>query len=137
MKALAYNVKGMFEGIAVCTFDARRAQVYAGVFHVGKDGVKRVREDTALSADELMASLEGEKERILLLGDGSALCYNNRERCPACKLPTAPSPYDSVRGASVALLGCEKYESGETVNAHALSPSYLRLSQAEREGARD
>lgn len=134
LKALAYHVRGVYEGIAVCTFDARRAQVYAGIFQLQGEQIQRLSADEAVPAAQLMDRLAGQDQPILLLGDGSALCYNEKERLSHPQLvKLAPAAWQGVRASSVALLGYEAYLQGRTVSANELTPSYLRLSQAERE----
>ena len=44
-----------------------------------------------------------------------------------------PEHLRQQRAAGVALLAQEMFESGQIGSAYALSPTYLRLSQAERE----
>ena len=74
------------------------------------------------------------KEPIFLVGDGSNLCYNTLlERVPALVLP--PEHRMHQRASGVALGAEAMAKAGEPGDANALTPNYLRLSQAERERA--
>lgn len=134
LEALAYQVRGLFEGIVVCAFDARRSQVYAASFRLSGEKIQRLDDDQALPASELMGRLSAYEQPILLLGDGSSLCYNEKERLAHPELVRrAPAAVSAVRAASVAALGYRMYVQGRSVTVSELTPSYLRLSQAERE----
>ena len=74
------------------------------------------------------------KEPIFLVGDGSNLCYNTLlESVPNLVLP--PEHRMHQRAVGVALAARKMAEAGDPGDANALSPNYLRLSQAERERA--
>jgi tRNA threonylcarbamoyladenosine biosynthesis protein TsaB len=66
------------------------------------------------------------------VGDGSNLTYNTlREQIGELVLP--PEHRMHQRATGVALVAEKKIAAGETCDANALTPNYLRLSQAERE----
>ena len=69
---------------------------------------------------------------IFLVGDGSVLCYNTLlESVPDLVCP--PEHRMHQRAAGVALAAKEMISQGLPGDAAALTPNYLRLSQAERE----
>ena len=74
---------------------------------------------------------------VVFLGDGVD-AYKD-EIAGRVKVPyvLAPAHLNRQNAASVAVLASEMYEEGRTVNADDHSPEYLRVSQAEREGAKD
>ena len=112
--------------------EARRSQVYNALFHVNRGQRERIREDRAISLQELGEELQNLTEPIFLVGDGSVLCYNSLlERVPGLVLP--PEHRMHQRAVGVALLAAEKIASGEVGDGASLTPNYLRLSQAERE----
>ena len=60
------------------------------------------------------------------------MCYNTlSDRIPQLVLP--PEHRMHQRAVGVALLAQEKAAAGEPGDGNALTPNYLRLSQAERE----
>ena len=85
---------------------------------------------TALS--DLEAELKTLNGPIFLVGDGSNLCYNTlKGTVPALVLP--PEHRLHQRAVGVALVAEKKLAAGESCDGAALTPNYLRLSQAERE----
>ena len=111
----------------VCpVMDARRDQFYTALF---KDGV-RVREDAALTVDEIKAILKDLPE-VVICGDGRdkflALCGDMNNLFPASDAMT------DQNALSVALCGFDLFEKGLAVSPESLQPVYLRMPQAERE----
>ena len=120
------------EGIICAVMDARRAQVYHGLFS-RKDGrLSRLVEDCAISLEELATELGQYPGTKYLVGDGAMLCANTlAERVPGLRL--LPEHLRQQRASGVALVAQQMYLQGATADAAELKPNYLRLSQAERE----
>ena len=131
LEALAWNLRG-FEGVATAVMDARCGQVYGALFALEEGGVSRLTPDAALTIDQL-GELAGETQKpVFLVGDGALLCYNTlSEKLPGLRL--APPHLRLQRAASVGALALEKFRAGQAVDCGLLTPSYLRLPQAERE----
>ena len=128
LESMAYNFLGSHTIVCAC-MDARRKQVYHGLFRVDGDRIERLCEDKAIAIEELLIGLPNGEE-IILVGDGAELVSQSAED-PAVKL--APPNLRYQRASSVALAAVETYNRGEAVSPAALMPRYLRLSQAERE----
>ena len=112
--------------------DARRSQVYNALFSAEDGKLTRLAQDRAISLEDLGKELKNFEKPIFLVGDGSILCYNTlSEQVPQLKLP--PEHRMHQRAAGVALLAEMQANAGIPGDAAALSPNYLRLSQAERE----
>ena len=123
---------GIWQGHVCPVMDARRSQVYNALFHVDCGKYTRIREDRAISLEELGEDVKNLSEPIFLVGDGSVLCYNTlSEKVPGLILP--PEARMHQRASGVALEAERLLQSGGTFPAGALVPNYLRLSQAERE----
>ena len=123
---------GIWQGYVCPVMDARRSQVYNALYHVNCGKYTRIREDRAISLQELGEDVKNLSEPIFLVGDGSVLCYNTlSEKVPGLILP--PEARMHQRAAGVALEAERLLRSGGTFPAGALVPNYLRLSQAERE----
>lgn len=130
LEAMARGAAG-FAGVFCCCMDARRAQVYNAVFEKTGSELVRLREDRAISLDDLCEDLQNIEKPIFLVGDGAELCYTNLlERLP--QLTLLPEHLRQQRASGVALAAWEKIERGESGDAASLVPNYLRLSQAER-----
>ena len=123
---------GAWQGYVCPVMDARRSQVYNALFHVEKGECQRIREDRAISVQELGEELKKLEEPIFLVGDGSILCYNTLlESVPRLVAPQEHRMHQ--RAAGVALAARQQLTQGAVTDAAALTPNYLRLSQAERE----
>lgn len=133
LEAMARSL-GVYQGYVLGVMDARRSQVYAGLFHADCGKYTRVMEDSAISLENLREVLQKCTEPIFLVGDGSILCYNTLlESVPALVLP--PEHRMHQRAVGVGLLAAAEAARGADGNGAALVPNYLRLSQAERERA--
>lgn len=128
LRAMAYNA-GCFTGLVLCAMDARREQVYNALFSCENGRLTRLCEDRAISVQELQQELATQSQSILLVGDGAELCQRLLD------LPTllAPQQLRHQRASGVALCAYVDACLGKPSDAALLTPSYLRLSQAERE----
>lgn len=129
LEAMAYGVLP-FEGIICCAMDARRSQVYNALFRSDGETLIRLTEDRAISIEELRADLSNLHEKKILVGDGAELCYNTLKDV---ELRLAPEHLRHQRASGVAICAVHMAQSGENGDGSALTPNYLRLSQAERE----
>lgn len=119
-------------GIICPVMDARRQQVYNALFSSDGTALKRLTADRAISLEELKKELENEEKLIFLVGDGSKLCYNTlKPNLPGLVFP--PSHLEFQRACGVAAAAYPLCLQGKTTSPDALTPNYLRLSQAERE----
>ena len=123
---------GVYEGYLCPVMDARRSQVYNALFYVNRGKVERRCEDRAISLEDLGKELQSLDGPIYLVGDGSLLCHKTlADTVPALILP--PEHRMHQRACGVALAAEAMIRRGESGDANALAPNYLRLSQAERE----
>ena len=131
LEAMAENL-GIYDGFVLPVMDARRNQVYNALFSAEAGALTRIREDRAISLEELAEDLRQLDQPIFLVGDGSVLTYQTlKDRIPNLVLP--PEHRMHQRAAGVAVVAQKMLEQGESCDAAALQPNYLRLSQAERE----
>ena len=131
LEALAENLVPL-KGILVPCMDARRNQVYSATFRCDSENIQRLTEDRAISLDELAEELMKYDEPIYLSGDG----YSVARRVllgKGVKLSETPELLILENGVSVAKVAYRMYERGKFVTDTELSPTYLRLPQAERE----
>lgn len=131
LEAMAMTARHL-DGILCCAMDARRAQVYNAVFRAADGALERLSDDRAISLQELGEELKKYENPIFLVGDGAALCYNTL--CQTMEnLRLLPEEHRMQRASGAALLALERVRCGDPGAAAALTPQYLRLSQAERE----
>jgi tRNA threonylcarbamoyladenosine biosynthesis protein TsaB len=132
LEALAYSSR-LFDGVVSPILDARRDQVYNALFDCGKDGTKRMCDDRALALADLLDELEGIGKDILFVGDGIFVFEDEIKARLGDRAIFAPKTISMNLGGAVAELGLEKFKKGEVVTYAELVPSYVRLSQAERD----
>jgi tRNA threonylcarbamoyladenosine biosynthesis protein TsaB len=129
LEALSYNgLSASADSVVCCVMDARRSQVYNALFEIAGGLPKRLSPDRAVSLDELEKELASLQKSIFLVGDGAELCYNAWGNS---NIPLNLAP-ENIRFQS-AWGVCRAAQGSPAVSAAELIPSYLRLSQAERE----
>ncbi len=133
LEALAENVRDL-GGIAVSVMDARRGQVYTAAFDCRGSEPTRLTPDEAMSIAELAERIAAEDYDcpVYLVGDGYDVAYPVLAARLPCVAAT-PLPLRFHSAASVASVAARMAQRGELCDDVSLSPSYLRLSQAERE----
>ena len=129
LEAMARHL-GIYDGWVCCCMDARRSQVYNALFYVNQGVLERKSEDRAIALADLKTELAEIDGPIFLVGDGAELAYKTLE-LPNLVLPNEHKCHQRATG--VALAALEKMARGESADGGALTPNYLRLSQAERE----
>ncbi|MFQ5897688.1 MAG: tRNA (adenosine(37)-N6)-threonylcarbamoyltransferase complex dimerization subunit type 1 TsaB [Candidatus Methylomirabilia bacterium] len=127
LEALAWGLP--FAREPVCPIlDAKKGEVYAALFHWEADRLVRDWEDSALAPEVLCRRLAGP---VIFVGDGvfaygallQAELGPRAAFAPPCR--RLPSP------ASVGQVGQARLLAGERTEPRALTPRYLRLSEAE------
>lgn len=131
LEAMAYNLPPIGEFTICAVMDARCKQFYNALFKVQNGEITRLCDDRAIMVDKLGEELKNISGDIVLVGDGSPLAFSMLADNNNVKLP--PDNLRFQKASSVAAAAIKKYNNNETVSAAALMPSYLRLSQAERE----
>lgn len=131
LEAMALSL-GTWQGYVCPVMDARRSQVYNALFSVSRGACRRIREDRAVSLEELGRELTALDGPVYLVGDGSLLtCRALGESLPNLILPPEHRMHQQAVG--VALAAQARIAAGDPGDGGDLVPNYLRLSQAERE----
>ena len=133
LESMAENAMATSDAVICCVMDARCQQVYGALFEKDDSGmVHRLTEDTALTVQEMGEKVSSLSRPILLVGDGSEMCYRAwKDTIPNVYLAPASVRYQSA--AATAIVAGRHFSDGNTVSAEQLQPIYLRLPQAERE----
>lgn len=129
---MAYNFFGT-DRLVCPIMDARREQVYTGLYEFVNDELNVLLPATAEPIEDTVKRVNEMKRPVIFLGDGVAVF---KERIK--ELITVPVTFASANkcmqsAASVATLGMKYFAEGKYVSAAEHVPDYLRLSQAERE----
>ena len=134
LESMAYNLT-LTDCVVCAAMDARCSQVYNAIFEIKYGEVLRLCEDRALAIADLKAELieKYTGKRIILVGDGAELCFKEFMDTNL-SVELAPDALRFQKASSVAAAAFDKLNKGEKAKSSSeLLPSYLRLSQAERE----
>lgn len=127
----AYNLFGA-SGLICPIMDARRNQVYTGIYRFEKE-FQTVMEQDALDMNDLIQRLNEMGERVIFLGDGVPVYEKLIAEQLTVPYDLAPAHVNRQRAASIAALGAKYFAEGKVESAAEHGPDYLRKSQAERE----
>ena len=132
LEGLAYRVC-VFDGIICPIMDARRNQVYTGIYKMDKGNLVCLSEQKAVDIHEIMEELEKYDEKVIFLGDGVEVQRETIEKEFKKEYCFAPIHLSKQSAAAVAVLGDIYFNQGKAEDAAEHKPIYLRKSQAERE----
>lgn len=131
---LAYNL--CYTDRIICPImDARRNQVYTGIYQMDGDKLQVLEAQMAVEIDELAKKLCTYGKPVIFLGDGVPVHKDRLEKelMTDQDIAFAPAHMNQQRAATVGMLGIQYYKEGKTETAMEHKPDYLRVSQAERE----
>ncbi|MCI8939958.1 MAG: tRNA (adenosine(37)-N6)-threonylcarbamoyltransferase complex dimerization subunit type 1 TsaB [Dorea sp.] len=134
LEGLAYNLWGT-RRIVCPILDARRGQVYTGIYEFDGDVLRILEDQMAVSIEELGEKLKSRLRPVVFLGDGAPVYRDvlSEQIMAGCDIAFAPANMNRQRAASVGSLAIQYYEAGKLETAAEHRPDYLRVSQAERE----
>lgn len=147
LEALAYNLAGTKDAYICPIMDAKRNQIYTGLYYVAEDGrPKAIIEGCAIAIEELAARIDAleigqadatdaDVKRVVFLGDGVPVFREKLDAMLTTAHSYAPAHLSLQKASSVAMIGAFLVASGETETAAEHAPEYFRVSQAERERA--
>lgn len=129
---IAYNMCGHAD--VVCPLmDARRNQVYTGLYEFSANEMNTIKAQCAVGIDEIITAINELGRKVVFLGDGvSVFADYIKENCKV-EYSSAPAHMNKQRASAVAALGLEYLKNGKCEPAAEFCPDYLRVSQAERE----
>ena len=132
LEGLAYRMT-VVEGIVCPLMDARRNQVYTGIYKMQDGRLTCIQEQTAVDISEIIEKVNSLGCKVTFLGDGVPVHQQNLEQNITVPYQFAPLHMDRQSAAAVAALGAIYLSEGKAEDAREHKPIYLRKSQAERE----
>lgn len=132
--AMAYNLWGS-DALICPIMDARRKQVYTGIYRYEDHRLMTVKDQMAVGIEELLSMLNEMGEAVTFLGDGVPVFKDIIADKLTVPFSFAPAHLSRQRAGAVGALGVLYYKEGRTETAAEHKPDYLRVSQAERERA--
>lgn len=129
--ALACNVAGTPD--VVCPLmDARRSQVYTGLYGFRGSTLVEYSAAECVGIAAVIDKVNAIGRKTVFLGDAD-LFADTLAKSVTVPYETAPFHLAKQRAAAVGWLGLSLYREGNYVSAEEFAPTYLRISQAERE----
>jgi tRNA threonylcarbamoyl adenosine modification protein YeaZ len=132
--ALAWNLYGS-EALICPMMDARRNQVYTGLYRFEGENFRILQEQTPMAVADLAEQLNQRGEKVVFLGDGVPVYRELLAELLKVPYQVAPAHLNRQRASAVAVLAMQYVREGRIETAADHVPDYLRLSQAERERA--
>ena len=140
LDAMAWQLWGC-GGLVCPMMDARRGQVYAGVYDCCLGELPQAVIPAAAfdlkeylhAAQKALGEEKSVRSGLIFLGDGTVPGKQIMETELTCMYAIAPAHLNRQRAASVAALGEVYLKKGWTESAADHCPDYFRMSQAERE----
>lgn len=131
---LAYNLCGT-EKIVCPLMDARRNQVYTGIYEFEGNTLKVIEPQMAVDISVIAEKLNTLGREVIFLGDGYPVYEKKLEELMRIPYMAAPAHLSRQRAGALGTLALAYAKEGKLESAADHQPDYLRLSQAERERA--
>lgn len=139
LDGLACNLYGT-DKLICPVMDARRNQVYTGLYEFRKDNASpfayqlaTLLSGCAVSIDEIAEKCNDLGREVIFLGDGVPVFEARLGELLKVPYGFAPAHMNRQRAAAFAFLAFRYLKEGKCVSAREHTPMYLRMSQAERE----
>ncbi|RJS54741.1 tRNA (adenosine(37)-N6)-threonylcarbamoyltransferase complex dimerization subunit type 1 TsaB [Bacillus subtilis] len=126
LETLAANGRH-FDGLISPIFDARRGQVYTGLYEYKNGHLEQVVSDQNVMLAEWLEMLKEKDRPVLFLGHDTSIHKQMIEDVLGTKGIIGTAAQHNPRPSELAFLGAEK----EAEDVHGLVPDYLRLAEAE------
>ncbi|MGE7880285.1 tRNA (adenosine(37)-N6)-threonylcarbamoyltransferase complex dimerization subunit type 1 TsaB [Peribacillus muralis] len=126
LEVLAANGR-YFNGLISPLFDARRGQVYTGLYEMENNLLKTVLEDCNILSSEWAKRLKDMNRPILFIGQDTDIHREAIDEALGDLAVFAPIQSFNSRPSELAFLGLDKIEE----DIHQFVPNYIRMAEAE------
>lgn len=116
-----------FDGAVSPLFDARRGQIYTGLYQFVEGKIHTLQKDQLLLSTDWAANLKEQERKILFIGNDLPLHQPILKDLLGDQAVFAEITEQNPRPSELALLGRDK--EGEDI--HSFVPNYIRLAEAE------
>ncbi len=130
LEAMAYSFK-YYEGVISPIIDARRGQVYTGLYKNIDSKLINIQEDCIISLSDWLNMLQKNNEKVLFIGDDIKKHYEQLLQFDDL-VKFGPIIFNIPRPSTVGLIAKEKYDNNYKENVYNFIPSYLQLAEAEK-----
>lgn len=132
LDGIAFNLYGT-DKIICPLIDAKRNQVYTGIYEFVEDNFCVICEQKICLIDEIIDEINKINRKIIFLGDGAKVYKNEIDQKVKNIHYYAPTHLFEQRAGAIGTLAIKYFNEGKFETATEHIPIYLRLSQAERE----
>ncbi|WP_017754986.1 tRNA (adenosine(37)-N6)-threonylcarbamoyltransferase complex dimerization subunit type 1 TsaB [Calidifontibacillus oryziterrae] len=126
LEVLANNGK-LFDGVVSPLFDARRGQVYTGLYGRYNEQFQAIKADQIILVKDWAEQLKLQSRRVLFLGNDIPLHEAMIKEALEDQAIIAPPSLFNPRPSELAMIGLKK----EAADIHSFVPNYARLAEAE------
>lgn len=127
LEAVAQNGR-YFNGVVSPIFDARRGQVYTGLYGANDGQLKNIVEDQICMVEDWANHLNSQYEKVLFLGNDLSIHKDVIKEQLGEKVQFGEFSDHNPRPSQLARLGMKR----EPINdIHTFTPNYIRLAEAE------
>jgi tRNA threonylcarbamoyladenosine biosynthesis protein TsaB len=127
LEVLAASAARYFPGYVAPLFDARRGQVYTGLYRFENGSLETVKQDQLVLSSDWAAHLKELSEPVLFVGNDLPIHKEALAEIMGEQARFAHSTENNPRPGELAQLGMNR----EPVDVHAFVPNYIRLAEAE------
>ena len=132
LEALAMNGV-MYDGLIVPIMDARRDNVFTGIYKSDKCNIYIEETQMAISIYELMDKLNKKGQKVVFIGDGIKTYHDKIQEGMNVPYEYAPIAMREQKASSVVECAYRMIKEDKCVESSRFELEYLRKSQAERE----
>ncbi len=134
LEGLAYNLFGT-DKLICPMIDARRNQVYTGLYECAENGLRVLTQQKAVPVAEIIEEINSLGREVIFLGDAVSVYRELIVKSIKVGFAFAPVHLCKQRAGAVGALGIQYFKQNRMETAAEHEPIYLRVSQAERERA--
>ncbi len=134
LEAMAFALHGT-DRLICPMMDARRGQVYTGLYRFEKEKLVCMTEPFACPVEEVVEKINAAGLPVMFTGDGFPVYREKIRNLVTVDYLEALPFQNRQNAAALGILAIGYLKEGRTVRADLHAPEYLRLSQAERERA--
>jgi tRNA threonylcarbamoyladenosine biosynthesis protein TsaB len=127
LEVLAATVGRYFNGVVSPLFDARRGQIYTGLYQFRNKEIVTVQKDQLLLSKDWALELKEQSENVLFIGNDLSIHQQTLEETLGDQAVFAEITEHNPRPSELALLGRDR----EAEEIHSFTPNYIRLAEAE------
>jgi tRNA threonylcarbamoyladenosine biosynthesis protein TsaB len=127
LEILAAGAGRYFNGAVAPIFDARRGQVYSGLYRYQNGELVTIQNDALVMMKEWAEKLKSIEKQILFIGNDLLIHRPTIEEILGDQAIFAEVTENNPRPSELALLGKDK----SAADIHSFVPNYIRLAEAE------